>query len=113
MRVFRTDRCRRNVNVTPSPFADGLDLKLELVGWKGKNSLRAYVEKNERVHFLRLLGADTSMYEVNKFQLKRENEKKEETPEQVVREDETQEKPMPQTVQDIDMKDEPSRPTDC
>ena len=32
------------------------DIKLEFVGWKGKNSLRAYVPKNERVHYLRLIG---------------------------------------------------------
>lgn len=41
--------------------------KFELVGWRGKVSCRAYVPKNERIHYLRLLGADTSKLEVNKF----------------------------------------------
>ena len=44
-----------------------------ILGWKGKNSLRAYVPKNERVHYLRLIGADTSKYEKNKFQERRAN----------------------------------------
>ena len=39
------------------------------MGWKGKASIRAYVPKNERVHYLRLIGADTSKFEVNKFQV--------------------------------------------
>ena len=43
------------------------------MGWKGKNSLRAYVPKNERVHYLRLIGADTSKYEKNKFEERRAN----------------------------------------
>ncbi len=46
-------------------------LKLELVGWKGKNSIRAYVPKNERIHYMRLLGCDTSKYERNKFEDRR------------------------------------------
>jgi len=46
-------------------------IKLELVGWKGKNSIRAYVPKNERVHYLRLIGSDVSKYEVNKFEERR------------------------------------------
>ncbi len=50
-------------------------MKLELVGWKGKSSLRAYVPKNERIHYLRLVGGDTNKYEKNKFQLKRDQEK--------------------------------------
>ena len=49
-------------------------LKLEIVGWKGKASVRSYVPKNDRIHYLRLLGADTSKYEVNKFEVKREGE---------------------------------------
>ena len=44
-----------------------------ILGWKGKNSLRAYVPKNERVHYLRLIGADTSKYEKNKFEERRAN----------------------------------------
>merc|ERR1719203_1340267 len=46
-------------------------LKVEFVGWKGKTSLRAYVPKNERIHYLRLLGCDTSKYEKNKFEERR------------------------------------------
>lgn len=42
-------------------------MKIELVGWKGNKSVRAYVAKNDRIHYLRLLGADTSKYEKNKF----------------------------------------------
>lgn len=42
-------------------------LKIQLVGWKGNKSVRAYVAKNDRIHYLRLLGADTSKYEKNKF----------------------------------------------
>ncbi|XP_018015306.1 RNA cytosine-C(5)-methyltransferase NSUN2 [Hyalella azteca] len=42
-------------------------LKMELVGWKGKSSIRCYVARNDRVHYLRLLGADTSRFLKNKF----------------------------------------------
>ena len=45
-----------------------------MVGWKGKQSLRAYVPKNERIHYLRLIGGDTSKFESNKFQNKRDIE---------------------------------------
>ena len=51
-------------------------LRINLVGWKGKASIRAYVPKNERVHYLRLIGADTSKFEVNKFQVKRDEEER-------------------------------------
>ena len=47
------------------------NIKLEFVGWKGKATLRAYVPKNERVHYLRLIGSDTSKYEKNKFEERR------------------------------------------
>ena len=50
-------------------LADEKTLRINLVGWKGKASIRAYVPKNERVHYLRLIGADTSKFEVNKFQV--------------------------------------------
>ena len=50
----------------------GYNIKFSMVGWKGKNSLRAYVPKNERVHYLRLIGGDTSKYEKNKFEERRE-----------------------------------------
>ena len=37
-------------------------LKLELVGWRGTMSLRAYVPLHESIHYLRLLGADCSKF---------------------------------------------------
>lgn len=37
-------------------------LELRLVGWRGTRSLRAYVDVNDSVHMLRLLGADISKY---------------------------------------------------
>lgn len=41
---------------------DGPICKLELVGWKGNSSLRAYIQKPDRIHYLRLCGADVSKY---------------------------------------------------
>lgn len=40
---------------------------LHVVGWKGAKSLRAYIDLNDSIHMLRLLGADVSKFEVNKF----------------------------------------------
>lgn len=37
-------------------------LQLHLVGWRGTRSLRAYVDVNDSIHMLRLLGADLSKY---------------------------------------------------
>lgn len=54
------------------------NIKLEFVGWKGKSTLRAYVPKNERVHYLRLIGSDTSKYEKNKFEERRAKGEEEE-----------------------------------
>ena len=48
--------------------------KVEVVGWKGKSSLRAYVPRNERLHYLRLIGGDTSKFEVNKFVERKERQ---------------------------------------
>lgn len=42
-------------------------LRLTLVGWRGVRSLRAYTAAPDTVHCLRLLGADYSKYDVNKF----------------------------------------------
>ncbi|XP_076655857.1 tRNA (cytosine(34)-C(5))-methyltransferase Nsun2 [Halictus rubicundus] len=42
-------------------------LKLNIVGWRGTMSLRAYVPLIDAIHYLRLLGADCSMFEKNKF----------------------------------------------
>lgn len=36
--------------------------ELTLVGWRGTTSLRAYVDQDDTVHMLRLLGADISKY---------------------------------------------------
>lgn len=55
-------------------YSDDIDINLDLVGWKGKSSVRAYVPKNERIHYLRLVGGDTSKYEKNKFEEKRKLE---------------------------------------
>lgn len=49
---------------------DGMVLKA--VGWKGGKSLRAYIDLNDSIHLLRLLGADVTKFEVNKFQKKEE-----------------------------------------
>jgi len=52
-------------------------IKIELVGWKGASSLRCYVTKQDRVHFLRLLRADLSTYVTNKFEVARDKLKNE------------------------------------
>ncbi|XP_012216033.2 tRNA (cytosine(34)-C(5))-methyltransferase isoform X2 [Linepithema humile] len=43
-------------------------LNLQLVGWRGIMSLRAYVTTCDAIHYLRLLGADCSKFERNKFE---------------------------------------------
>lgn len=58
-------------------------MKLKLVGWKGTKSLRAYTDLNDTLHMLRLLNADTSKLEKNKFK------SEEEKPEGAVQEMET------------------------
>ncbi|XP_030568821.1 tRNA (cytosine(34)-C(5))-methyltransferase [Drosophila novamexicana] len=45
---------------------------LFIVGWRGTSSLRAYVDRDETVHILRLLGADLSKFEVNKYEKAKE-----------------------------------------
>ena len=50
-------------------------MPVEIVGWKGKSSVRAYVPKNDRLHYLRLMGEDTSVYETNKFEEKKIRDK--------------------------------------
>lgn len=49
------------------------DFTLNVVGWRGSRTVRAYVDLNDSVHMLRLLGADVSKFEVNKFEKKKEN----------------------------------------
>ncbi|XP_011170203.2 tRNA (cytosine(34)-C(5))-methyltransferase [Solenopsis invicta] len=43
-------------------------LNLQLVGWRGTMSLRAYVPTCDAIHYLRLLEADCSKFEKNKFE---------------------------------------------
>ncbi|KAH8396475.1 hypothetical protein KR222_011157, partial [Zaprionus bogoriensis] len=45
---------------------------LFVVGWRGTSSLRAYVDRDETVHILRLLGADLGKFEVNKYEKAKE-----------------------------------------
>lgn len=42
-------------------------LSFTLVGWRGVYSLRAYTATSDTIHYLRLLGADYSKYDINKF----------------------------------------------
>lgn len=49
-------------------------LKLQMVGWRGTMSLRAYVPVYDIIHYLRLLGADCSKFEKNKFKESVESE---------------------------------------
>jgi len=49
------------------------DLKLEVVGWKGKDTVRVYVQRNDRLHYLRLVGGDLSKFDVNKYKNKDSN----------------------------------------
>ena len=73
----------------------GYSIRLELVGWKGKNSLRAYVPKNERVHYLRLIGSDVSKYEKNKFEERRaKNNDGQEHDNDQAKEQDSEEKPL-------------------
>lgn len=37
-------------------------MELHLVGWRGNKTLRAYIDVNDSIHMLRLLGADISKY---------------------------------------------------
>jgi len=42
---------------------DGLPaFKIEMIGWKGHTSLRAYVSLHERLHYLRMCGGDVSKF---------------------------------------------------
>lgn len=47
-------------------------LNLKMVGWRGTMSLRAYVPIHDAIHYLRLLGADCSKFEKNKFKENRD-----------------------------------------
>jgi len=54
-------------------------LVVKIVGWKGKESVRAYVPRNDRLHYLRLIGADLSYLEKNKFEERKRREKERES----------------------------------
>lgn len=43
-------------------FEQDLNIHIVLVAWKGKTSVRAYVAKSDRIHYLRLCGADVSKF---------------------------------------------------
>ena len=62
-------------NIFPDPTSS---LLVKIVGWKGKMSVRAYVLRNDRLHYLRLIGADISSCETNKFKEKKEREQERE-----------------------------------
>ncbi|XP_062563812.1 tRNA (cytosine(34)-C(5))-methyltransferase [Armigeres subalbatus] len=83
-------------------YDDG-ELQLNVVGWRGTKSLRAYVDQHDTVHMLRLLGADVSKYEKNKFEAKKEAETEKET---VKDETEDNEKKVIDDVKEIDKKSE-------
>lgn len=55
-------------------YKDQAGFTIKCVGWKGQKSLRAYIDLNDSIHLLRLLGADVSKFNVNKFQKKAEEE---------------------------------------
>ncbi|KAI5737686.1 hypothetical protein M8J76_015720 [Diaphorina citri] len=63
-------RCDNKVMGCAFRFCQEDDLPLSLVGWRGKSSVRAYISGSDLVHYLRLLGADVSKFEVNKFDKK-------------------------------------------
>lgn len=53
-------------------YKDESGFTLSTVGWRGTRHLRAYVDLNDSIHMLRMLGADVSKYDVNKFNKKKE-----------------------------------------
>jgi len=44
---------------------DGPVCSLQLVGWKGAVSLRVYIPRNDRMHYLRLCGVDVAKFGKN------------------------------------------------
>ncbi|XP_073972226.1 tRNA (cytosine(34)-C(5))-methyltransferase Nsun2 isoform X2 [Rhodnius prolixus] len=52
------------------------ELRMTLGGWRGKQTLRAYVSHQDAIHHLRILGEDVSQYDVNKFKKEGGNEEK-------------------------------------
>lgn len=41
---------------------DGPSFTIELIGWRGNTSVKAYIGLNERIHYLRMCGQDVSKY---------------------------------------------------
>ncbi|KAL6260466.1 hypothetical protein P5V15_007991 [Pogonomyrmex californicus] len=65
LKEFATGSC---ILLYEEKKTDNINLNLQLVGWRGTMSLRAYVPTCDAIHFLRLLGADCSKFEKNKFE---------------------------------------------
>lgn len=55
---------------------DDGELRVTLGGWRGKQTLRAYVSHQDAIHYLRILGEDVSQYDVNKFKKETTSEEK-------------------------------------
>lgn len=53
-------------------YKDDDGFEITVVGWKGAKTIRAYIDLNDSIHILRLLGADVSKFEKNKFQKQNE-----------------------------------------
>lgn len=68
---------QRAANVTAGSCilvcTDETDYTYTLVGWRGTKTLRAYTDTNDSIHLLRLLGADVSKFDINKFKKNDEN----------------------------------------
>ncbi|XP_050530543.1 tRNA (cytosine(34)-C(5))-methyltransferase isoform X2 [Daktulosphaira vitifoliae] len=43
------------------------DFPLELVGWRGFSTLKAYINGECSIHYLRILGVDVTEFDINKF----------------------------------------------
>merc|ERR1712243_224196 len=49
---------------------NGIKLNIRVSTWKVEKSIKAYIPKDDRLHFLHLIGRDTSKLERNKFKQK-------------------------------------------
>lgn len=62
-------------------------ITVPICGWKGKFTLRPYIAKNERIHFLRLIGVDTKISEDEfkaKFEAKMERKNQRRNPDNAI-----------------------------
>lgn len=66
------------------------NMELHLVGWRGNKTLRAYIDVNDSIHMIRLLGGDLSKYELNKFEEKAKRGQLNENEEEEIAEDMTE-----------------------